>query len=66
MGGACSAYGGKRGVCKFSVGNLQGKRTLGRPRLRLEDNIKIDTEEVRCGLWTGWSCHRIGTHGGYL
>jgi len=31
------------------VGELEGKRPLGRPRLRWEDNIKMDLQEVVCG-----------------
>ena len=31
------------------VGKPEGKITLGRPRRRLEDNIKIDLQEVGCG-----------------
>jgi len=27
-----------------------GKRSLGRPRLRWDDNIKIDLREVGCGI----------------
>jgi hypothetical protein len=27
----------------------EGKRPLGRPRLRWEDNIKMDLQEVGCG-----------------
>jgi hypothetical protein len=30
-------------------GNLRGKKPLGRPRLRWEDNIKIDLQEVGWG-----------------
>jgi len=30
------------------VGKPEGKRPLGRPRLRWEDNIKMDLQEVRC------------------
>jgi hypothetical protein len=26
-----------------------GKRPLGRPRLRWEDNIRVDVQQVRCG-----------------
>jgi len=48
-GGACSAYGGKRGVYRILVGKSEGKRPLGRPRRRWEDNIKIDFQEVECG-----------------
>jgi hypothetical protein len=31
------------------VGKPEGKRPLGRPRRRWEDNIKMDLEEVRGG-----------------
>jgi hypothetical protein len=31
------------------VGKPEGKRPLGRPRLRWEDNIKIDLQEVGWG-----------------
>jgi hypothetical protein len=31
------------------VGRPEGKRPLGRPRSRCEDNIKIDLQEVGCG-----------------
>ena len=49
MGGACSAYGESRGVYRVLVGKHEGKRPLGRPRLRWEDNIKMDLQEVGCG-----------------
>ena len=35
-----------RGVHKVLVGKLEGKRTLGRPRRRWEDNIKKDLQEL--------------------
>ena len=38
-----------RGVHKVSVGKPEGKRPLGRPRRRWEDNIKMDLEEVGRG-----------------
>ena len=38
-----------RGVYKVLVGKHEGKRQLGRPRRRLEDNIKIDLEEMGRG-----------------
>jgi hypothetical protein len=43
------------------VGKPEGRRTLGRPRHRWEDNMKWDL-----GLWTGSSWLRIGTGGGHL
>jgi hypothetical protein len=40
---------GKRGdVYGLLVGKPEGKRPLGRPRLRWEDNIKMDLKEVGC------------------
>ena len=43
----------ERGVHKVLVGKPEGKRPLGRPRRRCEDNIKMDLEEVGrgCGDW---------------
>ena len=32
------------------VGKLEGKRPLGRHRRRWEDNIKLDLQEVGCGV----------------
>ena len=38
-----------RGVHKVLVGNAEGKRPLGRPRCRWEDNIKMELQEVGRG-----------------
>jgi hypothetical protein len=38
-----------RGVYRVLVGKPEGKRPLGRPRRRWEDNIKADLQEVGCG-----------------
>ena len=38
--------GEERGVHRVLVGKPEGKRPLGRPRRRWEDNIKIDLQEV--------------------
>ena len=38
-----------RGVHKVLVGKRDGKRPLGRPRRRLEGNIKMDLQEVGGG-----------------
>jgi hypothetical protein len=43
----------------------EGKRPLGRPRRRWEDNIKADIQEGGCGVWTGLNWLRtetVGTH----
>ena len=44
---------GPRGVHRVLVGKPEGKRPLGRPRRRWEDNIKMDLQEVggSCGDW---------------
>ena len=49
MSGACDMYGGGRGVHRVLVGKPEGKRPLGRPRHRWEDNIKMDLWEVGGG-----------------
>ena len=42
----------RRGVHKVLVGKPEGKKPLGRPRRRCEDNIKMDLEVGRgCGQW---------------
>ena len=38
-----------RDVHKILVGKPEGKRPLGRPRRRWEDNIQMDLEEVGMG-----------------
>jgi hypothetical protein len=38
-----------RGVYRVLVGKPEGKRPLGRPRRRWEENIKMDFQEVGCG-----------------
>ena len=43
------------------MGKPKGKRPLGRPRHRWEDNIKMDHQEVGCGAWPGSRWLRIGT-----
>ena len=42
-----------RGVHRVLVGKPEGKRPLGRPKRRWEDNIKMDLKEVGgdCGDW---------------
>ena len=56
-----------RGAHRVVVGKPEGRRSLGRPRRRWEDNIKLDLQEVGEGVVrTGWSWFRIGTGGGHL
>jgi hypothetical protein len=37
------------GVYRVLVWKPKGKRPPGRPRLRWEDNIRMDLQKVRCG-----------------
>jgi hypothetical protein len=39
----------RRGVYRVLLGKPEGKRPLGRPGHRWEDNIKMDFQEVGCG-----------------
>jgi hypothetical protein len=39
-------YGEKGGICRVLVGKPEGKRPLGRPRHRREDNIKMNLQEM--------------------
>jgi len=44
--GHVARVGKKIGVYRVLVGKLEGKRPLGRPMRRWEDNIKMDLQEV--------------------
>jgi len=46
--GHVARMGERTGVYRDLVGKPEGKRRLGRPRHRWEDNIKMDTQEVGC------------------
>jgi hypothetical protein len=47
MGWAYSSHGEERNTYKIFVGKAEGKRPLGIPRSRWEDNIKINL------IWDG-------------
>jgi hypothetical protein len=53
--GHVARMGEGRGVYRVLVGMPEGKRPLGRPRLRWEDNVRMDLQEVGCGCedWIG-------------
>jgi hypothetical protein len=55
--------GERRGVYRVLWGNLRGKTPLGRHRIRWEDNINLDLQEVDVGVRTGSSWLRIGSGG---
>jgi hypothetical protein len=53
MGRACSTNGEKRNAYVILVGKSEGKRSLGRPRCRWVDNIKIYLREIG---WDDMDC----------
>jgi hypothetical protein len=50
--GHVSRMGEKRNAYKILVGKPEGKRPLGRPRRRCEDNIRMDVKRDGIG-WYG-------------
>jgi hypothetical protein len=55
-----------RGVCRVLVGRPEGKRPLGRPRRRWEDNIKLDLREIGIDGANWIQLARVGSSGGLL
>ena len=51
--GHVARMGKERGLYRVLVRKPEGKRPLGRPRLRWVDNISTDLQEVGCG-YTDW------------
>ena len=48
--GHVAGMGERRCAYRVLVGKPEGKSPLARPRNRWEDNIKIDLQEVGCGV----------------
>ena len=53
--GHVARMGQEMGVYRVLVGKPEGRRSLGRPRRRWVDNIRMDLQEVGCGYmdWIG-------------
>jgi hypothetical protein len=66
MGERVACVGEGRGVYRVLVGKPEESSPVERPRRRWEVNIKVDLQEVGCGVWTGMSWLRIETGGGHL
>jgi hypothetical protein len=62
---ACRTYGERKGAYKVLVGKPEGKRPLGRPKHRWDDNVQMDLSAVGLGSMAGLIWLRIGT-GGWL
>ena len=58
MVGHVARIGERSGVYMVLVGKPEGKRPLGNPRHRWEDNINMDLQEVGCG---GYGLDRSGS-----
>ena len=52
--GRVERMGERRGIYRVLVGKPEGKKPLGRPRRRWEDNIKMDLLEVGCVGGMDW------------
>jgi len=52
---------GRREVYRVLVGKPEGKKPLERSRCRLDDNIKIDIQEVGWASWAGLIWLRVVT-----
>ena len=48
--GHVASMGDRRGLFRVLVGKLEGKRPLGRPRRRWDDNIKMDLQDRGFGV----------------
>jgi hypothetical protein len=66
--GHVARMGEGRNVYRVLVGKPEGKRSLGRPRRRWEDGIKMDLREIGWGggVWSGFTWLRIRIVGGLL
>ena len=62
--GHAACMGESKGVYRVLLGKPEGKRPLGRPRHRWQDNIKMDLQEVGCeGMdWIDLAQDRDGWH----
>ena len=61
LGRACSAYCRMKGIYRVLMGKPEGKRPLGRLRLRWEIILRWIFRKWDVEVWTGSSWLRIGT-----
>ena len=64
--GHVARMGEERGAFRVLVGKPEGKRTLGKPRRRWVNNIRMDLQGWDVGMWSGLGWPRTGTGGGRL
>jgi hypothetical protein len=58
--------GEERKLYKVSVGKPGGKISLGRPRRRWKDGIRMNLKRDWLGVWSGFNWLRIETGGGIM
>lgn len=63
---ACSAHGEDKTCLQISIRKPEGKRPLGGPRYRWEDNIEVELREVELNCVAGFMGYKTGTDGGLL
>jgi hypothetical protein len=63
---ACSTCGRQERRVRDFIGRPERKRPLGRHRLRWEDKIKMDLQEVGWGAWNELTWLKIGAGRGRL
>jgi hypothetical protein len=59
--GHVAGMGEERKLYKVLMEKPEGKRPLGRPRCRWEDEIRINLREIGGGVWIGFDWLRIRT-----
>jgi hypothetical protein len=64
--GLVTRIGEMRDAYKILIDKPEGKRPLGRPMRRKEDNIRMNLREIGWEVWTVRMWLRIGTSGGFL
>jgi len=66
MGGACSAYGERRGVYRVWWGNMKERNHWENPGVDGRIILRWIFRKWNVGIWTGSSWLRIWTGGGHL
>jgi len=64
--GHVARIGERTDIYRVLVQKSEGKRPLGRLRHKWDDNIKMDLQDVGCGVWTGSNRLRTGKGGRHL
>jgi len=66
MSWACGAYGCGEGVYRDMLGKTEEMSSVGRPRCRWENNMRMASRRWDVGMWTELGWPRIERFGGRL